>query len=401
MVAKMISWRPWPLMVTKKYRLNLFLHSLEALCVGDGENCGLSKCSKLMALIKWKGSKRKLGSKFRSIRRNCTSSRGIGDDGIVEWNEIFGHVCGLSLLKDNAFHPWDIRIQVINVIAEDSKIKESIVGTVFLNIGEFASPLKNTKTTTKIPISCCIGDVTKEAALVVTLDFEDLQVTQIAFDPVQRFLVPLSCIRAPLISETDSLNAPTKRPEKDSSDEDGSTYSKQSPLSSGGCESPQELYDSDSIDDCEDDKVDDGNVSNLYETFTYDNLAAVNHFAAAVYLDCRENGHGENELSLCKLIDEPSSSDSDPPTPQVSKRRLLSWRTGKFGFKSPRARGEPLLNKAYREEGGDDIDFWRRQETPPDDTITIYQDSKNGAKSNISAFGDDQFTIGSWEQKDL
>ena len=198
----------------------------------------------------------------------------------------------------------------------------------------------------------------------VTLGFEELQTTQIAFDPIQRFLIPLSCMKGPCITDASFVEEPSKRSEKDSSDEDGSNFSKRSPLSSEECETP-ELYDLDSIEDCEDVAVDEGSVSTFYGTVSYDTLAAVNLLAAAVCLDGKEDHHGVNELVLPKLIDKTSSPDSNPTTPLVLKRTLLSWRAGKFSFKSPRAKGEPLLNKACREEGGDDIDLFRRQQSPP------------------------------------
>lgn len=107
MVAKMIRWRPCPVLLTKKYQLNLVLHSLKSFGDGEDEN-GRLECSKLMALIKWKVPRRKLGSRFRSIQKNCTSFHGIGDDGIVGWKESFGHVCVLTLLKENAFYRCDV-----------------------------------------------------------------------------------------------------------------------------------------------------------------------------------------------------------------------------------------------------------------------------------------------------
>ena len=60
-----------------------------------------------------------------------------------------------------------------------------------------------------------------------------------------------------------------------------------------------------------------------------------------------------------------------------------------------------MLNKAYREEGGDDIDFHHRQSGSPIKPLHLDDKSKHGVNQIISAFGDDQFTIGSWEQKGI
>ena len=43
-----------------------------------------------------------------------------------------------------------------------------------------------------------------------------------------------------------------------------------------------------------------------------------------------------------------------------SKHRILSWRKRKLHFRSAKVKGELLLKKQYREEGGDDIDYDRR-----------------------------------------
>lgn len=393
MVANMMKWRPWPVLATEKFQLGLVLHGLEGLCV----NGGLEK-SNFMVHIKWKGPKGKLGSRFRSIERNCTAMQSVGDNGTVEWNESFDHVCVLTILKGNAFSRWNVGFDVINAVEDEPKTRQSVVGTAFLNIAEFVSPGKSMEETTKIPFSCCIGGATTEAALVVTLNFINLQNDQDPLEPVQKFLTPLSCIR-PFVSEKDT----PKVPDKYSSDEDGS-YCKQSPVSEE-CESA-DLFDSESTEEGEVDEAVDGDVSIFG---SYDTLAAANLSAGAIYLECKEYGNGDNELtssgssfdSLPKLIDEPSSPDSDLASPQPSLRKLISWKKRKFSFKSPRARGEPLLNKAYGEEGGDDIDFHRRQSDSPTEPLHLDDKSKHGANQIISAFGDDQFTIGSWEQKEI
>ena len=60
-----------------------------------------------------------------------------------------------------------------------------------------------------------------------------------------------------------------------------------------------------------------------------------------------------------------------------------------------------MLNKAYGEEGGDDIDFHHQQLGSPIKPLHLDDKSKHGANQIISAFGDDQFTTGSWEQKEI
>lgn len=62
------------------------------------------------------------------------------------------------------------------------------------------------------------------------------------------------------------------------------------------------------------------------------------------------------------------------------------------------------MNKAYGEEGGDDIDFDYRQLCCPIDSLPFYHKNDNGVSQDRCEcldFGDDHFTIGSWEQKDF
>lgn len=64
----------------------------------------------------------------------------------------------------------------------------------------------------------------------------------------------------------------------------------------------------------------------------------------------------------CSQMEDPSTSSSSEPYLRSSKRNILPWRKRKSSFRSPKTyKGEPLLKKAYAEEGGDDIDFDRRQ----------------------------------------
>lgn len=111
--------------------------------------------------------------------------------------------------------------------------------------------------------------------------------------------------------------------------------------------------------------------------------------------------HKTQVESISRAVEEPCSPDSDHAVVQPSMRSLLSWKKRKLSFRSPRARGEPLLNKAYGEEGGDDIDFDRRQLcTPVEPLPLMWSKNENGA-DRCGDFGDDHFAIGSWEQRDL
>lgn len=63
-----------------------------------------------------------------------------------------------------------------------------------------------------------------------------------------------------------------------------------------------------------------------------------------------------------------------------------------------------MLKKAYGEEGGDDIDFDRRQ-LSSDESISFgshkAEDDSGANRTSVSEFGDDNFAVGSWEQKEV
>lgn len=427
MVVKMMKWRPWPPMATKKFQVNMVVQSLKGLSLATDDE---EENPRLTVEIKWKGIKGKLSSPFkrRPVKRNFTAEQSIGEDGVWEWNEEFDNVCVLTMFKDkekdtSAFQPWDVGFSVISGLTQESKSKPSVIGTASLNLGEYALPMENTIKTTKIPVSCFTGGMAPEAALTVALNFVELRTGQEVMDPVSRTIVPSSPSDGEPLSEKEELSAlkaglrkvnifrdyvGAGRAKKACREEDGSDG--RLSARSDGCEY---VFDSDSVDECDEDEAEDKDRFSFRNSFSYGTLAAANRVEGALYLDFREDGvddnwiinHKANIESSSKVIEEPCSSDSDYTLVQPpSMRSLLSWKKRKLNFRSPRARGEPLLNKAYGEEGGDDIDFDRRQLCCPIDSLPLYHKNDNGVSQDRCEcldFGDDHFTIGSWEQKDF
>lgn len=126
-------------------------------------------------------------------------------------------------------------------------------------------------------------------------------------------------------------------------------------------------FDSDSLDDFEEGETDEGKEdSSVRKSFSYGTLAYANCAGGSFYSNTRINGGDEDWIYYsnrksdvgCSQIDDSNATVSEL---QSSKRGILSWRKRKLSFRSPKARGEPLLKKAYGEDGGDDIDFDRRQ----------------------------------------
>ncbi|KAJ8756240.1 hypothetical protein K2173_025052 [Erythroxylum novogranatense] len=101
-----------------------------------------------------------------------------------------------------------------------------------------------------------------------------------------------------------------------------------------------------------------------------------------------------------------TATGNDQYSSKNSKGRILSWRTKKLRFNSskPKTKGEPLLKKGYGDEGGDDIDFDRRHLSSCDESTLGWNTSEEGSitsRSSFSEFGDDNFTVGSWEHKEI
>lgn len=130
-------------------------------------------------------------------------------------------------------------------------------------------------------------------------------------------------------------------------------------------------FDSDSLDDFEEgesDEAKDGSSSSVRKSFSYGKLASAN-VEGLFYSSLRANGDDEGWVYYSHRKSDVGSSqmqDSTAPATEISsfqssKRSILPWRKRKLSFRSPKAKGEPLLKKANGEEGGDDIDFDRRQ----------------------------------------
>lgn len=119
MVVKMMRWRPWPPLVTKKYEVRLVVRRLEGSDLVR-ESAGGAELGKLTVEIRWKGPKVALSSlslRRTAVKRNFTREvdAGLSANGVVDWDEEFQSLCSLSAYKDNVFHPWEIAFSVFNV----------------------------------------------------------------------------------------------------------------------------------------------------------------------------------------------------------------------------------------------------------------------------------------------
>lgn len=133
------------------------------------------------------------------------------------------------------------------------------------------------------------------------------------------------------------------------------------------CSDVEDNYqvDSDSEDDSEEVSEED---SLAEKSSGYGTLAYANHVGLSSHTNTSSS---EDEGWVYYSHHTKASSGPDHTTKQNTKRRLLPWRKRKLSFRSPKVKvkGEPLLKKYYGEEGGDDIDFDRRQLSSSDESI--------------------------------
>lgn len=152
----------------------------------------------------------------------------------------------------------------------------------------------------------------------------------------------------------------SRKSEKAGRGEEGSSGSK---YSRSGDNTHNYSLDFDSLDDLED--SDRGNEdSSVGNSFHYGTLASANAGGSHSYYSNTRMNCDDKDIwvyhNYCmpdagrSHMDESTTSSSEPYLSQSAKRSILPWRKRKF-------RGEPLLKKAYAEDGGDDIDFDRRQ----------------------------------------
>ncbi|KAL5999402.1 hypothetical protein ACLOJK_040862 [Asimina triloba] len=127
MVVKMMRWRPWPPLVSKKppllskkFEVKLVLLRLEGFPrpeegIEDEKRPQQTETGGLVVEVQWKGPKAALSYLRRTLRKNCTKEEDLRSNGTVVWNEEFQNVCTLSAYKEGVFHPWEIALTVLNV----------------------------------------------------------------------------------------------------------------------------------------------------------------------------------------------------------------------------------------------------------------------------------------------
>ncbi|RZR85438.1 hypothetical protein BHM03_00012417 [Ensete ventricosum] len=359
MPARMMRWRPWPPLSSKKFQVRLVVRRVEGVSTGD-EAASVAEVRKVAVEVRWKGPKVALSSLRRTVKRNRTREEEVGDGGVVEWNEEFETVCTLTSHKDSGFHPWDIAFNLALSILE-------------LRSSQDSSDM------VQRPLSPPSGDV-------LPSEKDELSALKAGLRKVK--------ILTELVS--------TRKSKKTCQDDDHSE---------GKCSARSDdaeyiyPFDIDSPDDDDLDEVDDSKEdTNVRKSFSYGTLASVNNIGYemidGVYEDWVYCNHRRSDVGCSHMEDTVLSV----PELSMSKRSILPWKKRKLSFKSPKPKGEPLLKKAY-EEGGDDIDYDRRLLSSSDESLFAggHKGDHDTAvnRSSVSDFGDDYFVVGNWESKEL
>uniref|UniRef100_A0A7N1A6V8 C2 NT-type domain-containing protein n=1 Tax=Kalanchoe fedtschenkoi TaxID=63787 RepID=A0A7N1A6V8_KALFE len=377
MVVKMMRWRPWPPMVTRKYEVRVCVRRLEGADRLRGGVGGDSEGPKLAVEIRWKRHMVGLGSLRRSVNRSLTKEATFGENGTVCWDEEFLSVCSLSGYKDNEFNPWEICFNLLNISMKllESRITQESTESVRKSDIPVPSP--------------------SPPRLVQTppVEKDELSALKAGLRKVRIFTNYVSSGRTKKTGH-----------EEDSSEGRGTARSEDAEYTNP--------FDSDSCDGLEEGEYDDAKEENsVRKSFSYGTLAYANCVGSSYYSTRKVSGEDEDWVYFSHRKSDVGSSVKEDSLAQLCesyvpprKRSILPWKRRKLNLRSPKAKGEPLLKEEHREEGGDDIDFDRRQLSSDESLYLGWYKSDEDSITNglsVSEFGDDHFAIGSWEQKDI
>ncbi|KAJ8564927.1 hypothetical protein K7X08_001387 [Anisodus acutangulus] len=433
MVVKMMKWRPWPpLLSSKKFEAKISVNYLKGFNFLLNKQVGVQDFDRLRVEIKWKGSSK--GSSLnlssltrRSVKKNCTKDECLKEDeGIVEWNEEFQCVCNFSGCKDGGvFHPWEVAFTVFNGTHKGTDQKVPLLAAATLNLADFASVAggKEDGIEIFIPLEASIGSFKSCLSLCLSLNLVEMRNANEPSETIPKFIMsaPVSPNPGNVLltdrNEFSSLKAglrkvkffkglSVRRHKKAYHEEEGSSDGRNSVRS----EDPDYVYrvDTDSLDDDseEGESAEGKEDTSVQKSFSYESLVHANHAGGSFYSNTSSSEDEDLVHYSHRISDVPADKTAalqNQSAEQSSKRRILPWRKRKLSFRFPKTKGEPLLKKHYGEDGGDDIDFDRRQLCSSDESSSGRCKSEEAFANRfaVSEFGDDSFAVGSWEQKDI
>nr|XP_009771276.1 PREDICTED: uncharacterized protein LOC104221840 isoform X2 [Nicotiana sylvestris] len=431
MVVKMMKWRPWPPLSSKKIEAKIIVNCLKDFNFMSNVQMGFQDFEKLRVEIKWKGSKSSslnlssLTRRSSSVKKNFTKEESLKENGVVEWNEEFQSVCNFSANKDGVFHPWEVAFTVFNGTSRGPDQKVNILAAASLNLADFASLARDKEDGIEIaiPLEASIGSFKSCVSLCLSLGLVELRNGHEASETIPKFIMSapvspnpgevllterneVSALKAGLLKVKFLKGLSARQHKKACHEEEGSDG-----RNSVRSEDTDYGYplDTDSFDDSEEGDSEEGKEDgSVRKSFSYETLAYANHASGSLYSNTSSSEdedlvHHSNHISDAGhgYPADTTAALQNQTAEQSSKRRILPWKKRKLSFRSPKTKGEPLLKKHYGEDGGDDIDFDRRQLCSSDESSSGWCKSEEGSANQFSEFGDDSFAVGSWEQKEI
>ncbi|CAN6471000.1 unnamed protein product [Victoria cruziana] len=366
----------------RSFNLNLLVHGIKGLTMGEGEQ--RDNCS-IVLQIQWKGRRNRGGYRSKSVRNTTAAQCVQGDDGSVEWDESFDHICKLKFLNTRCSSSWDIHLEV-HRLARDSDGRTSVLGKVMLDLAEFVT-LDCSKKIIRLPVCCNYGRSTVETELMMTLTLSEIKPERGTMITRAKTLFSStgSCKGLPQIDDgsqftisrvKETAKAVQHEAEKQNSSEyDGISDCRFTPEQSKELTTTESSSSSSSEEEPE---------------FGYGNIAETN-LLAGMQIRNQEGSRVESREG-------PTSTSECQTAPRATLFSLLSWKTTSFRG-SYRHKGVPLLKKDC-EHGGDDIDDDRRNQ--PNQQSTSSSPSKVPPDSTPPTSGfddDDSFEVGTWEKK--
>ncbi|GJU46744.1 EEIG1/EHBP1 N-terminal domain-containing protein [Tanacetum coccineum] len=412
MVSNIIKWRPWPPLLSKKFEVKLVIKKMESS--SDPVHEGAQKDNNNMRFVevRWKGSKTTFR---RSVKRDVTKEQVMDQNGVVLWDQEFSYVSSLTGCKENVFYPWEISFTVLNGLSSGPKNKVFVIGTASLNLADYASVTEEKEFDLNVPLTASCGTTDSQPSLHISLCLVELRAAQESTESIQSQNQTQTQTQTPdnPSGEKDEFSAfkaglrkvkilkdyvSIRRTKKTSCEDDHE-------ISESRSEEGDDTYpfDSDSLSESDEREPHENKTENatFRKSFCYGSLANANYTGGSLYENSVYYSHRKSDVG-CSQKEDPDASILEGYLVQNSKRSILPWKKRKLNFKSPKVKGEPLLKKDNGEEGGDDIDFDRRQ-LSSDESLGWHKASEDSSfyQSLISDFGDDNFAVGNWEQKDL
>ncbi|KAG5239506.1 Origin recognition complex [Salix suchowensis] len=322
MVVKMMRWPPWPPLSSRKFDAKVIIHKLQGLnWVQDGEQ--------------------------------DNDESGFCGDGVFEWNEEFNSVCNLSGNKDGVFLPWEIVFAVFIGFKQGPRNKALLVGTATLNLAEYASIAKEREAKIDVPLTVHNGTVEAAPSLHLSIKLMELITIQEPPRAVQRVIETAP----PTSPSPSSSSLETLSPRRDelSVIKAGLRKVKSFQVTKKAC------HEENNYDRCRF-RSEDAEDNYPFDTDSLDNDGNQRRAAKQAITNAEDeswiyyNHHKQDMGSL--YVESSTASDHEQSLRQSSIRGILAWRKRKL---------------RCGEEGGDDIDFDRRQLSSSDESSSGWE----------------------------